>query len=47
MEGLTLDTGALVALERKDRRAVALVESALRDGRRATVLNVTVTRASA
>ena len=33
MEGLTLDTGALVALERNDRRAVLLIESAMRDGR--------------
>jgi predicted nucleic acid-binding protein len=27
--GLTLDTGALIALERRDRRCVALIDSAL------------------
>jgi predicted nucleic acid-binding protein len=32
MGGLTLDTGALVALERKSQRAVSLVEAARRRG---------------
>lgn len=35
--GLTLDCGALIAIERHDRRATALVESMLRRGGRVTV----------
>jgi predicted nucleic acid-binding protein len=35
--GLTLDTGALIAIERRDRRATSLVESAQMRGGRITV----------
>jgi predicted nucleic acid-binding protein len=35
--GLTLDTGALIALERRDRRAVRLVGATKRRGLRVTV----------
>ena len=35
--GLTLDTGALIAIERRGRRAAALVESARARGARVTV----------
>ena len=37
MSGLTLDTGALVALERRDRRAAALVAAAKQRAGRITV----------
>lgn len=37
MRGLTLDTGALIAFERNDRRVVAIVERALRLGVRLAV----------
>jgi predicted nucleic acid-binding protein len=37
MRGLTLDTGALVALEHRSRRALALVEAARRAGVTITV----------
>ncbi len=37
MTGLTLDTGALVALERKDKRALALVQVARQRGKTITV----------
>lgn len=37
MTGLTLDTGALVALERRDVRALALVTAARKQGRAITV----------
>ena len=32
MSGLVLDTGALIAFERNDRRVVAIVSTALREG---------------
>ena len=35
--GLTFDTGALIALERRDRRMVAVWQAALEDGVRITV----------
>lgn len=35
--GLTFDTGALIALERRDRRMVAVWKAALEDGVRITV----------
>jgi predicted nucleic acid-binding protein len=37
MMGLTLDTGALIALERKEHRALALVAATQRTGARITV----------
>lgn len=37
MTGLTLDTGALIALERRDRRALAFIEAAQRDDVTVTV----------
>ena len=37
MTGLTLDTGALIALERHDRRTLALVDAARREEVRITV----------
>lgn len=37
MTGLTLDTGALIALERRDRRALALIDAAHHDDVRITV----------
>lgn len=37
MSGLTLDTGALIALERRERRAIALVRLARERGHRITV----------
>jgi predicted nucleic acid-binding protein len=42
MNGLTLDTGALVALERRDRRAGVLVQSARDHGARVTVPSVAI-----
>jgi len=42
MNGLTLDTGALVALERRDRRAGLLVQSIRDRGARVTVPSVTI-----
>ena len=40
MPGLTLDTGALIALERRDRRALQLVNAAQQGGRNVTVPTV-------
>jgi predicted nucleic acid-binding protein len=37
VSGLTLDTGALIAIERRDRRTTSLVESARMRGGRITV----------
>jgi predicted nucleic acid-binding protein len=42
MSGLTLDTGALVALERRDRRALSLVSTARDRGWRVTVPTVAI-----
>ena len=42
MNGLTLDTGALVAIERRDRRAAALIASAKLAGARITVPSAVV-----
>jgi predicted nucleic acid-binding protein len=42
MNGLTLDTGALVALERRDRRAGLLVRSTRDRGARVTVPTVAI-----
>jgi predicted nucleic acid-binding protein len=42
MSGLTLDTGALIALERRDRRALSLVGSARDRGARVTVPTVAI-----
>src|SRR5438093_1504080 len=42
MNGLTLDTVALVALERRDRRAAALVQSTRDRGGRVTVPSVAI-----
>jgi predicted nucleic acid-binding protein len=40
--GLTLDTGALIALERRDRRCIALIDSAVRRDLAVTVPTVCV-----
>jgi hypothetical protein len=37
MRGLTLDTGALIAFERNDRRVIAIIDRALKLGVRLTV----------
>ncbi len=45
MAGLTLDTGALIGVERDDRRVLAHLKAALLDGRDVTVPAVVVAEA--
>lgn len=42
MQGLTLDTGALIALERRDRRTLALVDDVKGRGFKVTVSTIVV-----